>query len=73
MACPHGFASPGSCIDCMDEGLLPPPPKPAAATVEYLFTARYPGHCDGCNTVIHEGEQTARLSDGTYVHGRCAS
>lgn len=41
-ACPHGMPTPGSCLDCMDEGLLPPPPKPEPEAADsHAFAGRY--------------------------------
>lgn len=69
MPCPHGMPTPGSCVDCMDEGLLPPPPRPQAATpMGAPFRARYAGTCRGCTFGISEGEVIVRMSDDTYRH-----
>ena len=71
--CPHGMPSPASCIDCMDEGLLPPPPKPEVPEPGHSFEAAYPGHCKGCDLPIHPGQRITAMTDGTYRHeGWCA-
>lgn len=70
--CPHGMPTPGSCIDCMDEGLLPPPPRPKAPAVVRTLTARYPGDCRPCGLPIYPGQTIADMSDGTYRHESCA-
>ena len=31
-SCAHGMPTPLSCLDCMDEGALPPPPKPVVGS-----------------------------------------
>ena len=70
MACPHGFPSALSCVDCMyDEGVGAEATPPA--TVEAVFAARFDGHCPGCNLGIHVGQTIAKLSDGRYVHKGC--
>lgn len=72
-ACPHGMPTPGSCVDCMDEGLLPTPPRaqPPRPTGPQI-AARYAGTCTGCGLPIHEGEQIVRMTDDTYRHAvRC--
>lgn len=69
--CPHGMPTPGSCIDCMDDGNLPPPPKPKRAG--WPFTAEHPGPCTGppCPG-IEPGDRIVRMSDGGYRHvGAC--
>lgn len=69
--CEHGMPTPGSCVECMAEGNLAPPPRPAPPTVVQRLTARFPGHCRGCNLPIHEGQRIARLADETYRHNDC--
>jgi hypothetical protein len=66
--CEHGMPSPASCVDCMYEGDLPPPPKPVPPTVEVMFTAVFEGHCRGCDEPIEVGQRICKLSDGTCVH-----
>lgn len=63
--------SPGSCVDCMEEGNLPPAPRPQRPTVEATFSARYDGTCRGCNLAIHEGQTIHRMSDESYRHEGC--
>lgn len=70
-ACTHGMPSPASCIECMNEGVMPPPPKPQPVTVEYAFTAKFDGHCGACNLPTSAGERIAKLSSGAYVHEAC--
>lgn len=70
MACPHGYKSVKSCVDCMyDEG-IPPDPKPPV-TVLYEFVAHYDGHCHACNLPTMKGQTVAKLSDDTFVHVTC--
>lgn len=71
MSCPHGMPKPANCVSCMDEGLLPPPPRPAAPTVEAVFPARFASQCAGCNLPVHVGARLARMSDGAYLHEEC--
>lgn len=35
------------------------------------WSARFAGHCSGCNLAIHEGQPIRRMSDGTYRHDSC--
>lgn len=42
-SCTHGMPTPLSCLDCMDEGALPPPPKPVLHATGPVFTARFDG------------------------------
>lgn len=70
--CTHGMPTPGSCIDCMDEGNLAPRKPDPKPTVEYVFEAQYPGSCGGCDLPIDEGERIARMTDETYQHAACA-
>lgn len=71
--CPHGMPSPGSCLDCMDEGNLPPAPKPEQPVPgEFWFAAKFAGTCRGCGLAFPEGQPIRRLSDHSgYVHDGC--
>ncbi len=69
--CTHGMPSPASCIDCMDEGNMPPPEKAEAVTVEYTFFAKYDGQCGGCNLPITPGQMVHHLSNTRNVHEGC--
>lgn len=69
--CPHGMPTPGSCVECMAEGNLPPPPKPPPLTVTGRFAARYPGQCRACPDPIAVGDPISHLSNGAYVHREC--
>lgn len=71
LACAHGFASPASCIDCMENGPVAPPTRPMPVDVEATFRAKFDGHCTGCNLPVSAGQVVHRLSDGRYVHQGC--
>lgn len=71
-ACPHGFPKPANCVECMEDGNLPPAPQPEPRrTTSHPFTAGFPGHCTGCNLAIHERQLIVRMSDDTYRHADC--
>lgn len=57
---------------CMEDGNLPPPPRPTPPKAEATFTARFDGHCRGCNLPIGAGQIIHRMSDETYRHQGCA-
>lgn len=69
--CEHGDI-PAACLDCLEERPAGPaePPGPPAAPIG-TFTARFPGHCQGCNLAIHEGQRISRMTDDTYRHEGC--
>lgn len=69
--CRHGYPSPLSCIDCMEDGTLPPAPKPKRDG--WPFTAEHPGPCTGPPCAgIEPGDRIVRMSDGGYRHvGEC--
>lgn len=69
--CPHGMPTAGACFQCMEDGNMDPPPRPPAVTVERTLTARYDGHCRGCNLEVHAGQRIALMSDGSYRHEGC--
>ena len=70
--CTHGFASPASCVDCMEDGNIAPPAQPPPVERDGpVIAARYDTQCRSCNTGIHVGQPIARTTHGTYVHERC--
>lgn len=72
-ACTHGFASPLSCIACMNEGNIPPAPKPHHEW-SHPFTARYDGYCRICGDDITQGDLIRLyVDDGGPVHDVCVN
>lgn len=70
--CTHGMPNHRACWFCMEDGNLDPAPSAPVVTVARTLTARYDGHCSGCNLDIHPGHHVALLTDGTYRHPECA-
>jgi hypothetical protein len=70
--CTHGMPSPLSCLDCMDDGNLPPAPRPEPETVSVDFTARFDSHCPECNLPIIKGTPIVKTTRGRYLHAGCA-
>lgn len=70
--CPHGMPTVGSCFECMEEGNLPPAPKPKPAW-SHVFPARYPGRCRVCGDAIEPGDLIAwDANSGLYACQHCA-
>lgn len=67
MQCEHGYPKPTMCVDCIQEGPLPPAPEPVLA-IDHLLYARYDGLCSGCGDDILPGMRIAALTDDTYAH-----
>lgn len=45
--CTHGMPTPASCVECMEDGNLAPPPRPEAETMAGPARAAvYPGQCE---------------------------
>lgn len=40
--------------------------------IAYTFTARWPGHCDGCTESFEAGAVISRTHDGDNLCGDCA-
>lgn len=69
MTCPHGYPSPRSCLDCMDDnGLGAANPS---ETVTHLFAAMFPGQCPVCDLPIDVGDQIAHTDRDRYIHDTC--
>lgn len=71
-ACTHGMPSPASCVECMEEGNLPPTPRPEPDHVVATFRAKFEGSCRVCGFAIQVGQVVHKLEPSeTYVHAGC--
>lgn len=68
--CPHGMPTPASCLDCMDEGNLPPAPIEREER-DYDFPAQHPGDCPSCHLPINVGQRIVKTTLGRYLHDDC--
>jgi hypothetical protein len=65
--------NPMSCIDCMDEGLLPPPPRddervdPESPVIQ----ANWRSDCTVCGFPINERNFIKRTTKGRWIHVGC--
>lgn len=73
--CPHGYKSPASCVDCMQEGPVVEPRSSAEVLAQgqefidgFIFQAEYEGHCRECDSAIELGEPLYRMRKGEYVY-----
>ena len=75
MTCPHGFESPASCVDCMQDGPVAPPRVNAPwRKATGSFRAEYEGQCEGCPRDISRGQWIVRWERGdivVYCHENC--
>jgi len=70
--CAHGFPSPASCVECMEEGVLAPPPKPKPEQVVIgPIRARWDAHCGGCNLPIVVGHSIVKTDRERWIHLGC--
>lgn len=73
MNCPHGFPSPASCVECMEEG--PPEVQQQMKRIEEpeplpdgeAFEARFSGFCRVCSSDVIPGQEII-ADKGFYVH-----
>lgn len=73
-ACTHGMPSPATCFDCMEAGIMaPPPPKPTERRTGRAFQSRYDGSCPSCTLPIRQGEFIQRTTFDRYHHEKCVS
>lgn len=61
LTCPHGYPSPKSCIECMEEGPVAPPR--VWHKVANPFPARYLDECT-CGNTINVGDMLQRWDLG---------
>lgn len=73
MSCAHGMPTAGSCVVCMDEGLLPPPPRPEPESIDFEFIAKFTGQCPICDLPTRAGRPIAKTTRDRYVHPGCLS
>lgn len=69
--CTHGMPTPGSCIDCMDEGNLTPPPRREPEHAVMAVTARWDSQCPACDLPIIPGQAIAVTNRDRWLHERC--
>lgn len=71
--CPHGFAKPTQCLECMEDGPVVAPPK--WAKVDAPFPAMYANDCT-CFDRIIVGQRIQRWDLGgertVYRHVGCS-
>lgn len=71
--CPHGMPTPMSCLECMDEGLLPPPIRedekvdPESPVIQ----ANWSSDCSVCGYEIRERNFIKRTTKGRWIHVGC--
>lgn len=71
MTCAHGMPTPASCVDCMDDIGIAPPPAPPVEVV-FMFTAKFDGRCARCDDLTSPGEPIAKMTDDRYWCATCA-
>jgi hypothetical protein len=72
-ACSHGMPTPASCVTCMTDGNIEPPPRPPREEADSRpFPSRYDGDCPACHLGIHVGQQIVHTTRDRYVHEDCA-
>ncbi len=47
------------------------PSRPELVTIQATFSAKYVGHCNGCDLPIQVDQVVHKLSTGQYVHQEC--
>jgi hypothetical protein len=69
--CTHGYASPKSCLDCMEEvGVSAEPVRPERSE-RSPWEAQFPGSCPVCDEPIDIGNFITITNRERYVHARC--
>lgn len=72
MTCAHGMPTPTSCVDCMDEGLLPTPARPEPEQRDgRVISCNFGGHCGICNLPTEVSELIVHTTRNRWVHARC--
>lgn len=64
--CPHGMPTVGSCLTCMEDDGVGPPPKPPAPDLLFGFIAKFPGRCANCGDNTEAGDQIGKMTDDSY-------
>ena len=70
--CTHGYASPKSCLDCMEEVGVGADPIPPEKAERMPWSAQFPGTCPMCDEPIVVGQNITVTNRDRYVHAHCA-
>ena len=62
--CPHGFPKPANCIDCMNEGNLPVPPRARTQILATGSAKHDGGTCRECDRPIRLDDSIALVGNG---------
>lgn len=76
--CTHGMPNPKTCVDCMEDGVMPPPPKWYPGPAPWIV-AQHDGICPGCDQIIGVGDYIKQwekrdgktVIDTKYLHTEC--
>ena len=73
IACHHGMPSPGSCIDCMNDGNLPVEPveRERRASNTPRVYCRFDGTCPVCNNPMTGLDYIVLTTHDRWVHEGC--
>ncbi len=72
--CIHGFPSPASCIDCMEDGpvMAPRPDQTQKLHAHRWIKARYEGSCARRLCSVAIGDDLGDVDDIGWCCGECA-
>lgn len=73
--CPHGMPSPGSCVDCMMDGNLPPlkVERERRAPNAPRVLCRFQGVCPICDDTMSGLDWIVLTTRDRWVHEGCVS
>lgn len=71
-ACTHGMPTPASCVECMEDGNLPPAPRPEPERVVARCLSGFGGQCPACDLPIAVGARIAKTNRDRWLHDGCA-
>lgn len=70
-SCSHGMPTPAACVECMEDGNIPPRPRVREVADSPVIPARHAAGCDVCGERIEQGDDIVHTNLDRWVHSTC--
>lgn len=69
--CPHGYPTPASCFECMEDGNVEVPKREPEKAVVGPVVATWTSDCPGCGLNIWPGQRVVKTDRDRWMHKDC--